>query len=420
MWSIVHPAVYLSYTLLSFLIYSIAFKFDIIEYDDAVSRPLSFFAVCLLLILGFSVWLPRAENWVYFLTIPSILTLLLIFRSIDTLTIKKWKDRSFNSEYDLEEELITLFNETEKYIDNQALAQFIGELSLKVLNCTKCAVVVSRFDVKPYQVSFLKGFENEEIEELLSTTNSPFFETIEFNRTIINKFELSTQSSLYKLMSQYQIYLGIPMVSQNKLHGIILLGGDRKIFRLNNKDLKFAKFLSIKSAFAFENIQEIQKVVQSQKMADLGVLASQLAHDFQSFITLVKLQTDKSDKMRQQADNMEKLVKDLLNYARPKELKLSLVNINELIDMSLDLIKIDSGITIERHYSETVPKINIDIDQMRRVFTNLLENCLKSIKNGAGRVKITTRPLRPLSNFRRNTWLYIEILRLLAKLRSRR
>jgi signal transduction histidine kinase len=410
MWNVLHPALYLLYSLLSLVIFSIAIRLDIIELDDEVSRPLSFFIISFLVLVPLSLLLPQVETYMYFLSIPVLIFFLVIFRLTDALTIKKWRDRSFNSEYDLEEELITLFNETEKYIDNQALAQFIGELSLKVLNCTKCAVITSRFDVKPYQVSFLKGFESEEVDVLLSTANSPFLETIEFNRTIINKFDLSTQSALYKLMSQYQIYLGIPMVSQNKLHGIILLGGDRKRFRLTNKDLKFARFLSIKSAYAFENIQEIQKVVQSQKMADLGVVASQLAHDFQSFITLVKLQTKKEDKLRQQADNMEKLVKDLLNYSRPKELKLSLININELIDMSLDLVKFDPGISIERHYSETVPKINIDIDQMRRVFTNILENSLKSIKNGSGRIKITTRPLRPLSNFRRNTWLYIEVL----------
>jgi hypothetical protein len=239
MWNIIHPALYLNYSLLSLLIFSIAFKFGIIEFNDAVSRSLSFFAISFLVILPLSVMVSRVDIFIYFVSIPLLLGLLIIFRLIDILTTKKWRDRSFNSEYDLEDELITLFNETEKYIDNQALAQFIGELSLKVLNCTKCSVITSRFDVKPYQVSFLKGFEPEEVDELLSTTNSPFIETIEFNRTIINKFELSTQSALYKLMTQYQIYLGIPMVSQNTLQGIILLGGDRKIFRLNNKDLKF-------------------------------------------------------------------------------------------------------------------------------------------------------------------------------------
>jgi signal transduction histidine kinase len=212
------------------------------------------------------------------------------------------------------------------------------------------------------------------------------------------------------MMERYNIYLGIPFVSKNNILGFLLLGGERKFMRLTKKDLRFAKFLSIKAAHALKNIEEIQKAVQSQAMADLGTVASQLAHDFQSFITLVKLETSADQKMRHHADHMEKLVSDLLNYAKPKELRLSSVNINELIDMTLDLLKIPSGLIIEKHYSESIPKINVDTDQMRRVFLNLFENAVNAIERDSGRIKVTTRPLRPLSNFRRNTWLYIEIL----------
>ncbi len=59
-------------------------------------------------------------------------------------------------------------------------------------------------------------------------------------------------------------------------------------------------------------------MVQSQKMAELGLLASQLAHDFQSFVTLVKLETRDNSQLKQHANYTEKLVKDLLHYARPK------------------------------------------------------------------------------------------------------
>jgi signal transduction histidine kinase len=348
--------------------------------------------------------------YIFFLTIPVILGLLIIYRAFDHVSVKKIKERTIEAEYDLEDELVTLFSETEKYIDNQALAQFIGELSLKVLKSQKCAVITSRFDIKPYQISYLNGFDTEDIENLLSATHSPFIETIEFNRTILNKFELLPSSALYQLMDRHHLYLGIPMVSKNNLLGLILLGGDRKLFHMSGKDLKFAKFLSIKAGSAFENIQEIQKVVQSQKMADLGTMASQLAHDFQSFISLVKLQTKGNEPLRQHASHMEKIVKDLLNYTRPKDLRLTQVNMNQLIDMSLDLVELPSHITVEKHYSESVPQISVDVDQMRRVFVNLFENSIKSIHQNRGRLKISTRPLRPLSTFRRNTWLYLEIL----------
>jgi signal transduction histidine kinase len=410
MWNIIHPAVLLSYPVISLGIFSIAIKFQIIDLEDSISRSISFFLLSILYIILSSILLPPKTEIIFILTIPIILGLLVIFRAFDVFSVKKIKERTFEAEYDLEDELVTLFSETEKYIDNQALAQFIGELSLKVLNSQKCVVITSRFDVKPYQVSYLNGFQEEDIENLLATANSPFIETMEFNQAILNKFELSPSSALYQLMDRYNIYLGIPMASKNNLQGLILLGGDRKLFHITAKDLKFAKFLSIKAGSAFENIQEIQKVVQSQKMADLGIMASQLAHDFQSFITLVKLQTKGNEPLRQHASHMEKMVKDLLNYTRPKDLRLTSVNINQLIDMSLDLVELPPTIIVEKHYSESVPLISVDVDQMRRVFVNLFENSIKSIHQNRGRLKISTRPLRPLSNFRRNTWLYLEIL----------
>jgi len=409
-WGIVHPVILLNYPVISIVIFSIAIKFQIIEIDDNVSRSLLFFILSLFYIIILSIFLPSVTGYLFFMVIPSLLLLLFISRTFDVFTVRRIKERTLETEYDLEDDLVTLFSETEKYIDDQALSQFIGDLSLKVLKCQKCAVIISRFDVKPYQISYLNGFNQEDIENLLSATNSPFIETVEFNRLILNKFELSPNSALYQLMDRYNLYLAIPMISKNDLLGLILLGGERKLFQLSRKDQKFARFLSIKTGSAFANIQEIQKVVQSQKMADLGIVASQLAHDFQSFITLVKLQTRGNEQLHQHATYMEKMVKDLLNYARPKDLRLTQININQLVDMALDMLDLPSHIMIEKHFSESVPQISVDVDQMRRVFLNLFENSIKSIHQNRGRLKISTRPLRPLSNFRRNTWLYIEIL----------
>ncbi|MCK6622587.1 MAG: ATP-binding protein [Calditrichia bacterium] len=48
---------------------------------------------------------------------------------------------------------------------------------------------------------------------------------------------------------------------------------------------------------------------------------------------------------------------------------------------------------------------------MRRAFLNLLQNSLRALRTQPnGRIKITTKELRPLSRFRRNPWVYIEIL----------
>lgn len=409
-FSFIHPIMFLIYPLLSLMLIFLAFKFNLLEMNDINRNYISFFLISFIFVLLFTPFSSPNRGLLYLLIIPAILFISILYQIILSFILKLFNRQNFSDNYSLEEELEVLSTEVWKYIDDQALAQFLGAFAQKVLKCTKCAVIIPRFDIRPFQVMYLKGFSKQLIEGLLSDSNSLLIEKLELEQKVVNKYTLSPLSNLYQVLEKYQLDLGIPLISQNKLSGFIFLGGGRKITRFLKRDLEFIRLLSINAANAFQNILTIQNAVQTQKMADLGIVASQLAHDFQSFITLVKLETPEETQLKQHADYMEKLVRDLLNYAKPKDLRLSLVNINELIDMTLDLVNLPEKITLERHYSNSIPQINIDIDQMRRVFMNLFENSINAMKGNRGRLKITTRPLRPLSTMRRNTWIYIEIL----------
>jgi len=406
----IHPVILFSYPILSLMLIYLAFKFHLFDYNERGVNAISFFLVSLLYLVIFSFISIRFQVWSFILLIPLLLLVFKLYQMIEFYTVRILHTRNFSEMYNLEEELEVLFTETGKYIDNQALAQFLGEYAQKVLRCSKCAVITAQFDIRPYQILYLEGFEKEQIDPILTTSNSPLLEKLELERQVLNKFDYLPHSSVYKQMEASQLYLMIPLIAHSKLEGFIFLGGEKRITRFLKKDLEFIRFFSISAGHAFHNIQSIQNTVQTQKMADLGIVASQLAHDFQSFITLVKLDTSEEDRVRQRANYMEKLVKDLLNFAKPKELQLTMVDINELVDMTLDVIKIPDNIVLERHYSQSIPKINIDIDQMRRVFMNLFENSVNAMKDKGGRLKVTTRPLRLLSPMRRNTWMYIEIL----------
>jgi signal transduction histidine kinase len=168
--------------------------------------------------------------------------------------------------------------------------------------------------------------------------------------------------------------------------------------------------MSSQLAIALENIHNIQAAVQSQKMADLGMFASQLAHDFRSFISLIKNLNRENERLTKHANYMEKMVQDLLSYARPKELKPAPVNINDLIDMTLELLHAPGTINIERHYASELPKLNLDKLQMRRVFSGLFENSIHAMRSReSGHLKIITKELQPISKFRHTSWVCIEI-----------
>ncbi len=323
---------------------------------------------------------------------------------------EKINRRKRKIDYDLDQELEIFTGEIGKFISTEELAAFVADYSRKILHCTKCAVITSRFDIHPYQIIYLDGFPREDMEQLITGSNSPLLEMLESEKVTLNKLDYPVDSAIYQMMDRLKIYFGIPLATQNDIVGFVFLGDDRKSMVFRPKDIRFTHLLSVQAANAIQNIASLQKVLQAQKMADLGVLASQLAHDFQSFVTLVKLDTPAESRIREHANYMEKLVQDLLNYARPQELRLNSVNINQLVDMTLDLIDIPANILLEKRYTDDLPAIRVDSDQMRRVFLNLLENSIRAMKDNGGRLKITTRPLRPISKLRRNPWIYIEFL----------
>ncbi|GAB4337522.1 MAG: hypothetical protein Kow0037_20410 [Calditrichia bacterium] len=301
--------------------------------------------------------------------------------------------------------------EISQYQTIEELARFALKQIAGTLNFQKAVLILTTNDISPYRVAGEIGFSNEALNAFIKELDNPVIEHLEIERIPLNRFELSGGDALHKAMERLNIYLGFPLLSHHSLIGFILLGDNRQQHYLSPEQFQQAELLCTITAGGIAHLQNLENLKQSQKLAGLGMVASQLAHDFQSFITLVKLELKENRRLRDHADYMEKLVRDLLNYSRPQELRLKPVKINDIIEMSLDLIQIPDKIVVEKNLSGDLPPIHLDSDLMRRVFTNLFENSIRAMKNAPkGRLKITTRPLRPISKIRQNPWVYIEIL----------
>ncbi len=302
--------------------------------------------------------------------------------------------------------------EVYQFLDADQMWAYVAKFCKEILGTQRVAFISLRFDVRPYQIEHIEGLEEENLKSILNSSSSPLMEALGESTGVIARSDYPVHSLLYKTLADLQLFWAIPLVRRKKITGIILAGGRKMTFQAIQYYKDLLKIMATQIAVALENIRNINEIIQSQKMAELGRFSSQIAHDFQSFITLTKLENPENARLRRHAEYMEKMVQDLLNYTRPQAIRPSVVNINNLLDMSLDLVEIPPHILIEKHYSISLPNINVDVGQMRRVFFNLFENSIRAMagKQSGGRLKITTRPLRPLSRFQRSPWIYIELL----------
>jgi len=89
------------------------------------------------------------------------------------------------------------------------------------------------------------------------------------------------------------------------------------------------------------------------------------------------------------------LLKDLLNFARPPKPELGLVDINPLLDATLEFsvdkvgMACRSAIEVVRDFEEGLPAVIADYMQMKQVFLNLFLNAVEAMPDG-GTLKIKT------------------------------
>ena len=148
-----------------------------------------------------------------------------------------------------------------------------------------------------------------------------------------------------------------------------------------------------------------RKLVQAEKLASIGRLAATIAHEIRNPLTSVKLNIQKVaeneglDELEREhlgisqegIGQIEKFIKELLNYTRVPELNLERFSLEQIIEESLKLLHhalVEKGVVVEKHFAGGLPPVLVDGDKLRQVFLNVLRNACEAVPEG-GRVDIT-------------------------------
>ncbi|MGH1366547.1 MAG: ATP-binding protein [Calditrichia bacterium] len=407
-----NPLFLAGYVIISVTLYFSARRFQILEIEEDTRYLLPIILLISLFLLFFFLSPETPGLKVILWSIPIFISAVWIGHSLLVFFIKASENTLLGYNELLDRKLEDFSRQLIRFIDLEALLEYVANFCRDTFKTPRVAILTTQYDVSPYQIAYLAGFQSQAIEALVNTPNSKLLEQLEVEQKILNKFDYENDSVLFTQLDNAGIYLGIPLIKQDNLIGLIFLGGERRFIPIPQRYLHILRLLSAQLAIAIANLQSIQQALQSEKMAGIGMLSSQIAHDFRSFVSLVKLHTRDSDNERlaRNALHVEKLVKDLLNYTRPQPLQKKPVDINQLVDMSLDLLTIPEDIRIEKNYADELPKIPLDMHQMRRVFSNIIENGTRAMRDSEGKtMRISTRPLHPTSKVSSDLWISIDI-----------
>jgi len=150
-----------------------------------------------------------------------------------------------------------------------------------------------------------------------------------------------------------------------------------------------------------------RQIIQSEKMSVIGELVTSLAHQIRNPLAIIGSATQYClekvgyenglkkyfEIIYRNIQNANKIISDLLDFAKPKRLELKKHDINQLLEEICRLIKVDfskDGIRILRRFDKYLPEILCDKESMKQVFLNLLMNSKQAMPNG-GIVCVTTK-----------------------------
>jgi two-component system nitrogen regulation sensor histidine kinase GlnL len=153
--------------------------------------------------------------------------------------------------------------------------------------------------------------------------------------------------------------------------------------------------------------QQLSHVVsERERLVAFGRIAAGIAHEVKNPLggirgagELLALRAadgktrEAAELIVREADRITSLVDDLMVFARGDALKLTPVNLHQVLDDVLDLLAhdpISTGSRVERRFDPSLPEIPADADRLTQVFLNLARNALQAIDR-RGTLTISTR-----------------------------
>jgi len=159
-----------------------------------------------------------------------------------------------------------------------------------------------------------------------------------------------------------------------------------------------------------EQLQAEEELQRANQMALVGQMAAGLAHEIKNPLAGVKVSLDVlADELELESDDhdlfariineinrMEKLLKNLLNYARPPQPQFDLVDMNHLLENTLKHVEVTArgkanlSVEFEKDFTAYIPRIEADSAQMQQVFLNIFLNAIDALET-QGRITTLTR-----------------------------
>jgi len=202
-------------------------------------------------------------------------------------------------------------------------------------------------------------------------------------------------------------YMCVPLKARGRVVGSIMLLSGERIY--DEIDLQTAEQLARCIAMAVDNVQMFRKMqsaqaqlLQSAKMAALGVMSAGIAHEINNPLTIIKghlkifenhLEKKEnpareefqsySEKINRNIDRIVNIVQHVKEFSRQSHAELKTLSLEKLVESSLTLFEQQfflSDIKVHKSFPQISPTVLGDFNRLEQVLVNIFVNAKDAIK----------------------------------------
>ncbi|MDX2252407.1 MAG: ATP-binding protein [Nitrospira sp.] len=232
------------------------------------------------------------------------------------------------------------------------------------------------------------------------------------------------------LSDDFRVRAAIPLVSKGRLIAIALLHMDTVA---DSQSVEHADLLptmaqiaanALDSMLVYEDLRQSQTLMRrTDRLRSLETIAGGFAHEIRNPLTSIKTFIQLAPERKDDAEfirdfsrivlddvyRIERLIQEILDYARYMEPKLTEEDINDLVSSCLYFIDVKArsrGIRIEKELASGLPRVMLDRQQMKQVLLNLFLNALDAIGEQTGMLRVkTVAMMKPKGT----AWIQVEV-----------
>jgi two-component system NtrC family sensor kinase len=231
-----------------------------------------------------------------------------------------------------------------------------------------------------------------------------FFGSFLLSRVLVNPMKDLVQ--LTKRISDGNFSESIEVTNKNEI-GQLMESFNRMIERLKENQESLGNYLESLESTNKQLKQAQEELIRTEKLASIGRFAAGVAHEvgnplgailgYTSILRKEGIGREESEdymkRIEKEIERINKIVRELLNFARPSKFEIREVGINEIIESTLSLLSYQNNfknIQTQLDLQSDLPLIKGDESQLSQVLINMILNAIDAMPTG-GTLQIQTK-----------------------------